>query len=126
MEITVGIVTKVNVLGKDKYQFITKDNGEYFSKDLLSPPIGERIEIAWRFNSVGTKKIVQYWTSTKGQPELVDSTALTNTLAIAVNKESLLKAIWASPALATQPGNSDEMPKIAIKWAEESIEWLQK
>lgn len=41
-------------------------------------------------------------------------------------KLEILKAIWRSPALATQPGNKDETVKIALKWAEESLQWLQK
>ncbi len=126
MELMKVEITKVEDLGNDKFRLETQEGSVFFTKGT-KPMIGHA-EIVYHENTQGRYVIDKVTpmsvpdcaSSSQSSPRDQVDQLLDRTVAPAI-----LQAIWMSPALGTQPGNPEEIAKIAKKWYEESLKWVQ-
>ena len=123
------------ILGNGKFKYTSNSNHKYFSKYPLVIPASYDVKVSTSPSgkSVITEAIPQELDvepyksagSIKSNMDVPGGFAQrpTNTTEPSPNA-LLLESIWKSPALGTQPGNPDEILKIAKKWYEESNKWV--
>ena len=120
-------ITKVEDLGNDKFRLETQEGSVFFAKGV-KPEVGH-VQIEYHENTQGRyviDKVIPMKSPEAVPPE--QPLQLSDGIESGARKieaSSILRAIWMSPALGTQPGNPEEIAKIAKKWYEESLKWLQ-
>lgn len=127
MEIKSVEIIDVEALSIDKFRSCTKEGEVFFSKGV-KPEIGHA-KVEYFENAKGKKVIGTFMPCAEEIGEVKEM------IHISQKKEEgkgfysynspLLEAIWQSPALGTQPGNPDEILKIAKQWYEESLKWIK-
>ena len=124
MIISVNVISSIEIK-RDRWKFET-DAGEFFFRGEISDKLifdGGAFKFYYVIDN--GKKVIQYFGPVE-VPNIVvpPQPSSEKSIDFGTPPTSLLEAIWMSPALGTQPGNPDEIAKIAKKWYEESLTWL--